>query len=91
MATRGFALALFAAMLMCGCDVSQQRPETALRGSTQWPTLGTTGHGMAAGGEAAGTVQVPEEDRHAPAEAGQGERSIRLFGPGVSRQRQIRV
>ena len=88
MAFRGLAVLLFAVALTAACDVSQKRPETA---AAQVPMLGTTGHGMVRGFPA-GTIQVPEENFHAtPADAGQGDRSIRLYGPGVSRHRQIRV
>ena len=92
MAFRGFAFLLFAVALTGACDVSQKRPETAPGMAAQVPMLGMAGHGMAVRGSPAGTIQVPEADHPAaPADAAQGERSIRLYGPGVSRHRQIRV
>jgi hypothetical protein len=36
-------------------------------------------------------ARAPAEAQMSPAETSVGERSIRLFGRGVSRQRQIRV
>jgi hypothetical protein len=68
-------LGLAAAVLITGCDVSQKMPQTA-------PSLpAATAIARPAGG-------APAAERSPEAA---GEKSIRLFGPGVSRKRQTRV
>ena len=79
----GFALA---AILITGCDVRQSMPETGSTLAAPMPAASTPGHGAAAG-----TVQAPVATHPEDAADAVGERSIRLFGRGVSRQRQIRV
>ena len=79
----GLALA---AVLTTGCDVRQSMPETGSTLAVPMPALSTPGPGAAAG-----TVQAPAVAPPGDAAEAVGERSIRLFGRGVSRQRQIRV
>jgi hypothetical protein len=86
MATSGLPLIGIAALLLTACDLSQKRPETmkpALprdAGVTQTApaSIGPTPHSPAAG-------------KNPDAQNGAVERSIRLYGPGVSRKRQVRV
>jgi hypothetical protein len=82
MASKVLAGIALSAVLLTACDYSQKKPETgSLAGA---PSAHSSVVGSA--------VQAPVEAQRAPAaESGVGERSIRLFGRGVSRQRQIRV
>lgn len=63
MALRTLSSFVVAVIFLAGCDISQTKPETALRAGTPSDTVQPT----------------------------PGDRSIRLFGPGVSRQKQTRV
>jgi hypothetical protein len=67
---------VFAAGLT-GCDLSQQKPETI---DTAVVTRRVGGDTPAAASEGIDGKTASE-----------GERSVRLFGPGVSRQRQTRI
>ncbi|HYH40339.1 MAG TPA: hypothetical protein VD867_00025 [Burkholderiales bacterium] len=88
MAIRPLAGLVLAALFTTACDnVTQKKPET---GST---TAGPASLiGAPANRSAVGTVQAPVNARNpSGTDAFAGERSIRLFGRGVSRQRQTRV
>ena len=78
MAPTALAAIALGAVLLTACDYSQKKPET---GSTAGAHSGVVGS----------AAPAPSEAQRAPAESGVGDRSIRLFGRGVSRQRQIRV
>jgi hypothetical protein len=80
-----FAFAPF--VLLSGCDVSQKRPETAaVRAMSAPARLVPREPMLAPGGMPAGAADATGEHGTAGAE-----RSIRLYGPGVSRKRQTRV
>ena len=88
MVIRTFAGLALAALLITGCDdLSQKKPQTGSPTAGAVPTL-TAPEPRASGG----SLGAPVEARTHPAPAASGgERSIRLFGRGVSRQRQTRV
>ena len=88
MAIRTLAGLVLAALLTTACDdLAQKKPQTTSATAGPARALSAPGH-RAAGG----VVQAPVEARtDSGADASAGERSIRLFGRGVSRQRQIRV
>ena len=88
MAIRTLAGLVLAALLTTACDdLTQKKPQTTSTTAGQIPALSAPGHRAAAG-----VVQAPVEARtDSGTDASAGERSIRLFGRGVSRQRQIRV
>jgi hypothetical protein len=88
MAIRTLTGLVLAALLTTACDeLSQKKPETASTTAGPVPALAAPGHPSAGG-----VVQAPVEARSGSrTDASGGERSIRLFGRGVSRQRQIRV
>ena len=73
---------VLAAMSVAGCDVKQSLPETGTASAAALP---------AAAVPAQGAVQAPPEAQRVPGADALDERSIRLFGRGVDRQRQIRV
>ena len=77
LALAGIALG---AVLLTACDYSQKKPET-----------GVVSAPSAHAGVVGSAAPAPSQAQRAPVESGVGERSIRLFGRGVSRQRQIRV
>ena len=78
-ALAGIALS---AVLLTACDYSQKKPETGSLADAPSAQSGVIGS----------AAQAPAEAQREPAAgSGAGERSIRLFGRGVSRQRQIRV
>ena len=88
MAPQTLAGILLAASITTACDdLTQKKPQTVSTLGAPFSALST-----AARGAAVGTVQAPVETRAvSDPEASSGERSVRLFGRGVSRQRQIRV
>jgi len=65
-----------AAVLSTACDISQKTPQTG-----SFPTTTAIARPAATG---PATAAEPSSDTV-------GEKSIRLFGPGVSRKRQTRV
>jgi hypothetical protein len=77
------ALAIGAA-LITACDVSQKTPQTGSAPSVTAPAVGIAGP-VTVGRD----LQVPGAAMTPGATV--GERSIRLYGPGVSRKRQTRV
>ena len=82
MAPTALAGVLLGAVLLTACDYSQKKPET---GS---PSVAPS----ARAGMIGSAARAPAEAQRAPAaESGVADRSIRLFGRGVSRHRQIRV
>ena len=88
MASRALLSVAVAAALITACDWSQKKPET---GSLPAAALMA---GPAAGGHpmSGPFLQVPGHPVGVlTGESATGEKSIRLFGPGVSRKRQIRV
>lgn len=71
------ALIAFAGSLLVACDISQKKPEVAQGATLRVP---------------AGAAHLPHPSGPAsPFEATSGDGTVRLFGPGVSRQRQTRV
>ena len=87
MATSALAVIGIAMLTLTACDLSQKKPETI---------KAALPHG-AASQAAAGTLDsssLPPDARGRSAtgvENAVGGQSIRLYGPGVSRKRQIRV
>ncbi len=88
MAPRTLAGLVLAASITTACDdLTQKKPQTVSINGGPAAVLSTSGRGAAGG-----AVQAPVEARPASdPEASPGERSVRLFGRGVNRQRQIRV
>ena len=92
MATLALPLIGIAALALTACDVSRMRPETtraALQqnGANQ-AVPAPVGSSLST---APASVQAPAASTGSGAATATGERSIRLYGPGVSRKRQIRV
>jgi hypothetical protein len=84
MATRFIAAVAFGVAAIAVCDVSQKTPQTGAPAAV-FNSVGP-----------AGTVVIGRDVQSAadtPLHAGatSGERSIRLYGPGVTRKRQTRV
>ncbi len=75
-------IVLLAALFAGGCDVKQSLPETGAETAAPLPAVAVP---------AQGAVQAPVEAQRAPGADASDERSMRLFGRGVSRQRQTRV
>jgi hypothetical protein len=75
-------IVLLAVTFAGGCDVKQSLPETGAETAVPLPAVAVP---------AQGTVQAPAEAQRIPGADAPDERSIRLFGRGVSRQRQTRV
>jgi ethanolamine transporter EutH len=71
------------ALGLSACDLSQRKPETI---STMLATK-RVGDSSAA----AAAVEVQPAPDSTAAESSGFERSVRLYGPGVSRQRQTRI
>lgn len=88
MAPRTLAGLVLAASLTMACDdLAQKKPQTI-------STIGdpVTALSASARAPAGGSVLAPVETRSvSDSDALPGERSVRLFGRGVNRQRQIRV
>lgn len=92
MASKAAPLIAIAALAIAGCDVSQTKPQ-----------LNHAQHGHSAAGAALsqpfamratpGDLQEPTETPSGASDASRvgGERSLRLYGPGVSRRQQIRI
>jgi hypothetical protein len=93
MATLALPLIGIAALALTACDLSRMRPETTRAAFPQ--NGGATQAAPAPVGSslstAPATVQAPAASTSNGAANAAGERSIRLYGPGVSRKRQIRV
>lgn len=84
-----FAIAA-AFLLAAGCDISQKKPETAAQASVlAIPPSQIGAIQSVRPSSSRNTSEAPVSDL--PGTAGAGNRSIRLFGPGVSRKRQTRV
>jgi hypothetical protein len=86
MATRFIAALAFGIAAIGACDVSQKTPQTGSP-PPAFNAVGPAGT-VAIGRDAQSVAETP---LHAGAGAAVGERSIRLYGPGVSRKRQTRV
>jgi hypothetical protein len=86
MATRFIAALAFGVAAVAACDVSQKTPQTVVPAVVLSP-LAPAGT-VAIGRDAQSTTDSPS---HARTGATIGERSLRLYGPGVSRKRQTRV
>ena len=86
MATRFIAALAFGVAAIAACDVSQKTPQTESPAAAFNPVApaGT----VVIGGD---TRSVADSPLRAGTGATIGERSIRLYGPGVSRKRQTRV
>ena len=69
------------AVALSACDLSQKKPETI---TTLVVSQRVGDSGATAGEEAQADSEGAGPDRS-------GERSIRLYGPGVSRERQTRI
>lgn len=81
-----------AALTLTACDLSQQKPQTIR--TTLPPGVGSAQAipaPLASEQPSRAAVQAPAHGPAAGGDNGAGERSIRLYGPGVSRKRQIRV
>ena len=88
MAARAGVALVVAALLALGCDISQNKPETSSERVS--PAASAVHQTPAAPVLPRSVVENPAEQRgNAVVES--GEKSIRLFGPGVSRKRQTRV
>ena len=92
MSARVLAVFAIAALVpLAGCDLSQKKPETHASGA------GAAGSPMAVHDQRVPTtaqpdLQAPGDVNGAPAgPEATGERSIRLYGRGVSREQQIRL
>ena len=91
MATSALPLVGIALLTLSACDLSQKKPETIRASLPHAQSTQTLPSSL--GGLPLPPAQAPQA-RGASAtgvEKGAGERSIRLYGPGVSRKRQIRV
>ena len=88
MAPRTLAGLVLAASITMACDdLTQKKPQTVSTIGAPIPVLSTSARGAAAG-----NVLAPVEASSIfDPKASTGERSVRLFGRGVSRNRQIRV
>ena len=86
MGSRFIAALVFGVGAIAACDVSQKTPETATPAVAFHP-MGPAGT-VPIGGDVQPGEDTPLHDRVG---AAVGERSIRLYGPGVSRKRQIRI
>jgi len=86
MATRFIAAVAFGVAAIAACDVSQKTPQTALPAAAAVNSVGPAGT-VTIGRDA----QRADTPLRAAAGATTGERSIRLYGPGVNRKRQTRV
>jgi hypothetical protein len=67
-----------AAFALAACDLSQKKPETI---ATMLPTAQTAGTATQAASAARSAAPAQTADEH----------SVRLYGPGVSRERQTRI
>jgi hypothetical protein len=80
-----FPLSLAVALALSACDVSQKKPETFATLTTQWEAGSLVrSHGTA-------DADAPTANPAPAAQSERGERSVRLFGPGISRERQTRI
>jgi hypothetical protein len=86
MGSRFIAALVFGVGAIAACDVSQKTPET-LTPVIAFNPIGPAGT-VIIGGDAQAGAQTPLRDAVG---AAVGERSIRLYGPGVSPKRQIRI
>jgi hypothetical protein len=95
MATSALPVVGIAMLALTACDLSQRKPETIR-------AVLPHGAAMHEAPRPIGSIPLPpaHANVHAPyaregnavgVEGAVGERSIRLYGPGVSRKRQIRV
>ena len=90
MATSALPFVGIAALALTACDLSQKKPET-LKTSMQPEARAVAAPPVSSVPAGAADIQDPAAGAGAGAETTAGERSIRLYGPGVSRKRQIRV
>ncbi len=88
MAPRTLAGLVLAASITTACDdIAQKKPQTFSPIGAPVSALATS-----ARDGAGGTVHSPLETRSlSDRDAARGERSVKLFGRGVNRHRQIRV
>jgi hypothetical protein len=90
MAPSALPFIAIAALALGACDLSQTKPQT----EAALPVRAGATQSIPDALEAArAAVQGPASSRGSATgvESGAGERSIRLYGPGVSRKRQIHV
>jgi hypothetical protein len=83
-------LALSVLIPLTACDVSQQRPHTTTVRTGSAAVSAVPQQGSLPGLPGIGPQAPAESYGGAGTEMG-GERSLRLYGPGVSRKRQTRV
>ena len=76
------------ALGLAACDLSQKKPETLPAMIAAGAVANSAPLNTRAG--AAG-MQTPGREGTASAESAGNERSVRLYGPGVSRKRQTRI
>ena len=94
MATSALPLVVITALALAACDLSQKKPETRKASLPDAQAVAAPPGSLdLAVPQPAAVVQAPGVGprSRAGAETSAGERSIRLYGPGVSRKRQIRV
>jgi hypothetical protein len=83
MAPRAWLVIALAGVFTAACDLKPKTPET--RGvSVALPSAAITARPVA-------ETQPRDAQEASAADEGEAERSIRLFGRGIDRQRQIRV
>jgi hypothetical protein len=86
MASRFVAAVVFGVGAIAACDVSQKTPEIVTPPTAVNP-IGPAGT-VAIGRDAQPGAETPLPDGIG---VSAGDRSMRLYGPGVSRKRQIRI
>ena len=97
MATSAGPVIFIAMLALTACDLSEKKPETikaalpdGAAGDAQ-ALPGPLGSAALAPGHASASSPAAAAGSAPGTETARGERSIRLYGPGVSRKRQIRV
>lgn len=94
MATSALPLVVITALALAACDLSQKKPETRKASLPDAQAVAAPpGLEVLPSPQPAAVVRAPGAAPRSSvgAESTAGERSIRLYGPGVSRKRQIRV
>jgi hypothetical protein len=84
MAPHLIAALAIAVAVATACDVSQKTPQTGTQSAVVIPSAPGA---LVVGREA----QIPDTPFGSPIGATAEERSLRLYGPGVSRKRQTRI
>lgn len=89
MATRAVLAITVSAFLGGGCDVSQKKPEVSSQRDSANFAVGE--QPLAIPVLPRSVVETPSDSHSGSSALSGGGKSIRLFGPGVSRKRQTRV